>query len=217
MSVEQQLQSVSEELHHLTKTIHNSFFVVLSCLMLNTQLEADVVELQSMVAVAKRDTVKQQLQGVITNLTQRQESLKKQLAPASQSNKYDNLKSVTNFAWDQTKEFVKIYLEFGDEVVDSSEIKLDITGKRSLVVVYGTRKFVQTKLHADIDAEKSHFKTTKSKIVVYLKKAAERNWTALKENADSYKKMVEDEKEEMGDDPQAGLMKMMKKMYDEGN
>jgi len=182
-------------------------------------LSADVEELQSLVTSAKRDTVKKALQGVITQLNQQQDVLKKQLAkPATeQSNKYENLKSVTTFYWDQTKDFVKIYLEFGDEVVDSADIKLDITSKRSFIIAYGSRKFVQTKLHADIDKEKSHFKTTKSKIIVYLKKAAERNWTSLKENADSYKKMVEEEKDEMSDDPQAGLMKMMKKMYDEGD
>lgn len=128
-----------------------------------------------------------------------------------------NLRTVSNFAWDQTKEFVKIYIERGEDPVEQSEIKLDFNGKRSFSIIFGNQKFSQSKLNADVDAAASYVKLTKSKVIIYLKKVKETNWSAIKETAESHKKAMEEEKDEMGDDPQAGLMKLMKKMYDEGD
>lgn len=202
----------------MRKTRCGCVYTVLT--LISIQLVADIAEMNSLIGLAKRDTVKQVLQGEITMMEQRQASLKKQIEEASKptsNSNYDHLKSVTNFMWDQTKDYVKIYIEFGDQPVDASEIKLDVTSKRSFVLVFGNRKFVQSKLHADIDKAESHFKTTKSKIVVYLKKVNERHWTSLQEKKDSYKQAVEEDKDEMANDPQAGLMKLMKKMYDEGD
>ena len=188
--------------------------------LFSRQINADIEELQVLVSTSKRDSVKQILQGHIIQLVQKQSALGKQIAStesSASSSNYNNLKSVTTFAWDQTKEHVKIYIDYDKESVDASAIKLDITSKRSFVLVFGNSKFVLTKLFADIDGSVSHFKTTKSKIVVYLKKVNERHWSTIKETAESLKKAVEEEKDELGDDPQAGLMKLMKKMYDEGD
>lgn len=179
-----------------------------------------------MAASAKRDTIKAFLQKEISRLSTRKESLAKDLAKpdeaaaANESKRIAGLKSVSNFAWDQTKEFVKIYIDMGDQPVEASQVTFGEIEKRAFTLAFGNRKFQLSKLFADISLEGNHFKITKSKIIVYLKKAKEgNNWATIKASLDAHKKAMETEQEEMGagDDPQAGMMKMMKKMYDEGD
>lgn len=170
---------------------------------------------------AKRDSVKQILKAEVSRLEQKKAKLvKDSAAQQARSNQPTNasLRTVSNFAWDQTKEFVKVYIEFGDEPVTDSDVTLDIPTKRSFTLVFGTRKFSLNKLNADVTSDQSYTKLTKSRIIVYLKKEKEGvNWPNVKEKLNAYKEVIDKEKEELGDDPNAGLMKMMKKMYDEGD
>ncbi|KAI1289853.1 Calcyclin-binding protein [Halotydeus destructor] len=188
---------------------------------LKTQAEsiaADITELEMLISKSTRDSVKQLLKGEVNNLSLKKMNLEKEISRSSNpvADQVASLRTVSTFAWDQTKEFVKIYIDLAGEAVEENQIKMDLS-KRSVLVIFGNRKFILTKLNKDIDGSKSYFKITKSKIIVYLKKEKETDWPGIKDIEGAYKKHVEEEKDDLGDDPSGGLMKLMKKMYDEGD
>lgn len=139
----------------------------------------------------------------------------------SASNTLVTYKIVTNYGWSDSKETVKIYIDLEPgEVIPESEVTLDFPDKRSFVVIFGTKKFTLTKLQADLDPTKSRFTVTSKRLTLHLKKALPKDWSSLKDVTNSMKKTTDEDKEEFGDgggDPQDGLMKLMKKMYDEGD
>ncbi|XP_015794819.1 calcyclin-binding protein [Tetranychus urticae] len=125
---------------------------------------------------------------------------------------------LSNFAWDQTDKFVKIYLSLDDvkELFEDHSIKLIFPDESSFRIVLGRYKFTLTKLHEKINTQESYFKRTKSKIVIYLKKKREANWSNIQ-----YSKPTtvydERDKEDPDADPSTALMSLMKKMYQEGD
>lgn len=106
------------------------------------------------------------------------------------------------------------------EVIPESEVNLEFPDKRSFVVIFGSKKFTLTKLHGDLDPSKSRFTITSKRLTLHLKKAVPKDWSSLKDVVTNFKKANDEDKEEFGSDgsdPQDGLMKLMKKMYDEGD
>jgi calcyclin binding protein len=195
----------------------------------------DAAELKGLLDQATRDAVKSMLKKELDQLESRKVSLKKLLdtPPAGGGGEGGGeggdsapkintaLKSIQNYAWDQTPEFVKIYIDLPPEFSgDQSSIQLSFTGKRTVTLVFGGYRFSLSSLYKDVLEEGSSFKVTKSRIITYLKKKEKMNWTNIQESKNEYKKMLEEEKEGMaGDaaDPSASLMNLMKKMYDEGD
>jgi len=174
---------------------------------------------------AKREQVKRFLNDEIKKRTQAKENLKRELEKAKSQTGVNPVKTnytiVTNYAWDQTDELVKIYLEPEKEcVLDSSTIALTFPNSKSFQIIYGKYKLSVNKLFDAIDEGKSEYKVTKShKLIVNLKKASKKNWPSLNEKASSLKlkEAIEEDKADSEEDASAGLMKLMKKMYDEGD
>lgn len=74
-------------------------------------------------------------------------------------------------------------------------------------------KFSVDKLHSAIDSEASSYILKKDKIVIKLVKKTNSPWSKLEYDEKADFKKEKDKKE----DPQQGLMKMMQKMYEEGD
>jgi len=177
-------------------------------------------ELSSLALIAKRDNVKKLLSTEIERLSQRKNNLSKQLKEQTNSEEKTSQQTVkqslgsvivTNYMWDQDNDFVKIYIEIDKNYsLEKSMIELNFPTKKSFSIIFGKYKFTISKLHSDIDNEKSYYKLTKSgRLIIYLKKVSPKQWTSINEEENAYKKALENEKEELSGDPSAGLMKLM--------
>ena len=101
--------------------------------------------------------------------------------------------------------------------IDQSNIKATFTSDSFDLQIHGYEnknwRFTIPKLHSKIKAEKSNIKIKQNYIFVNLAKDGMGVWTELtfSKKFDPLKKL--DKKE----DPQEGLMNMMKRMYEEGD
>ena len=191
-------------------------------------LEGDLEELKGFLNVCKRDGVKRILEGEVNKLSERKAKLEKDLQIFSGQKETDtshsltgniSYKTVTNYAWDQSNEYVKVYVELdgSDLPLEETDIIVSVPSKRSVILIFGKKKLSLSQLHSDISKEGTHFKLKKNRITLFMKKAKESHWNSIKDSTDSWKKSLEEDKDDLTDDPNAGLMKMMKKMYDEGD
>ncbi|XP_057764028.1 uncharacterized protein LOC130985212 isoform X2 [Salvia miltiorrhiza] len=119
-----------------------------------------------------------------------------------------------SFSWDQDSDQVKIYVPLegvDQEKVEaefkpmSADIKLhDVQGKNYRCAV--------PKLFKEIAPEKCKFIVKPKRVVVTLAKAEKGNWLDLHFKEDKLKPNLEKER-----DPMAGIMDLMKNMYEEGD
>jgi len=203
-------------------------------------IEFDLSELSSLEVLAKRQNVKTLLSSEVNRLNQKKSQLLvqwKQLTASegtgdcgersdSGSGRAVGQPSkgsviVTNYMWDQSQDFVKVYIEIDKNYsLDSTQIEMSFQNKRSFCIVFGKYKFTISRLFEDIDSTKSYHKLTKSgKLIIYLKKLSPKQWTTIdqKDNKLSKKAVNDDKEDDLNADPSAGLMKLMKQMYDEGD
>ncbi|KAI3900528.1 hypothetical protein MKW92_043514 [Papaver armeniacum] len=110
-----------------------------------------------------------------------------------------NYATLSSFSWDQDDEKVKIYVSL--EGVDQEKVET-IFKKMS----------VDLKFHDEIVPEKSKVLVKPKRVVVTLYKASKGNWLDLHFKEDKLKPGLEKER-----DPMAGIMDLMKNMYEEGD
>ncbi|KAI5387144.1 uncharacterized protein LOC127100351 [Lathyrus oleraceus] len=125
-----------------------------------------------------------------------------------------NYSPLASFSWDQDNEKVKIYvsLEGVDESKIESEFKPnafdvkfhDIQGKNYRCAV--------VKLHKEIVPEKCKVLVKPKRVIITLVKASKANWLDLHFKEDKLKPTLDKAK-----DPMAGIMDMMKNMYEDGD
>ncbi|XP_010052056.2 calcyclin-binding protein [Eucalyptus grandis] len=184
----------------------------------------DLEELRQLQGIAKRPRVVSLISSEIRNL----EKLSKDavIAHASQtpvpistqardpSNPALNYVTLASFSYDQDSDKVKIYLslEGADQEKIESEFKAmsfdlkihDVQGKNY--------RFTIPKLNSKIVPEKSKVMVKPTRIIVTLFKASKGNWLDLQFKEDKLKPSIDKEK-----DPMAGIMDLMKNMYEEGD
>ncbi|KAI4295447.1 hypothetical protein L6164_035494 [Bauhinia variegata] len=183
-------------------------------------LALDLEELRHLQSIAKRPRIISFLSSEIHNL----EKLSKE-APAAPSSGIPtgtkvpstparNYATLGSFSWDQDNEKVKIYvsLEGVDEHKIESEFKPmsfdvkfhDIQGKNYRCAI--------PKLHKEIVPEKCKVLVKPTRVTIILLKASKGNWQDLNFKEDKLKPNLDKEK-----DPMAGIMDLMKNMYEEGD
>ncbi|EFJ33657.1 hypothetical protein SELMODRAFT_270477 [Selaginella moellendorffii] len=176
----------------------------------------DLQELKALLDQAKRPRVKSLLsaeiermqKGLIENEAKPAAPLEK-IPVAAPEPRYT---TVDSFSWDQDDKSVKIYIgiegasadkvssKFQDE---SFEIKIeDLGGKNYRCGV--------PRLQKPIDPAASNVIVKPKRLVVVLKKMATARWTDLHYKEDKFKP-------DEGKNPMAGIMDLMKNMYDEGD
>lgn len=136
---------------------------------------------------------------------------------------------LTNYAFDQSEKFVKLFVTLdGIEKIQNPDTNVTITfTERSLelkIVDFNNRdyKFVVNNLLEPIVVEKSYRKVKSDMIAIYLKKATEgKNWAELTVTAKQLKDLkasaFKEDNAAESDDPSAGIMNMMKKLYESGD
>lgn len=132
------------------------------------------------------------------------------------------------YAWDQSDKFVKIFVTLDGLLPDKDNIKVDCNfGEKSLklIIENGTKdrdySFIVKNLLEPIDTANSYAKTKTDMVAIYLKKATVgKNWSHLT-STEKHLKEIKDsafkDDLESTSDPSAGLMNMMKRLYEQGD
>jgi len=196
------------------------------------ELTRDCKELQSLLKSAVRLHVRELLaaeisvlQGKINNL---QDKLKKKQENAAENSSGEKgekphvfTKKIQTYGWDQTDKLMKIYVQLaGIENVPKENIKLDVKSKSFSLLVCNLNKMNHNlsmpNLLEEVDPTSSFFRVKSGNVIVTLKKKVPQNWSHL---TGTEKKIKEDKtpKLDKDEDPSAGIMKMMKQMYDDGD
>lgn len=132
------------------------------------------------------------------------------------------------YAWDQSDKFVKIFVTQDGLSPEKDDVKLDCKfGEKSLnlIVENGTKdrdySFIVKNLLEPIDIAKSYAKIKTDMVAIYLKKVdTGKNWSHLT-STEKHLKEIKDSafKDDLEStaDPSAGLMNMMKRLYEQGD
>uniref|UniRef100_A0A3Q4BTQ9 Calcyclin-binding protein n=1 Tax=Mola mola TaxID=94237 RepID=A0A3Q4BTQ9_MOLML len=192
------------------------------------QLDADLQELGSLLEKAERKRVqellKQEQKKVEKDLAvkrqQKEQQAKREADPSAPSKPAYTVK-ITNYAWDQSEKFVKIYLTLKDvHKIPSENVEVNFTeGSFSVLVKDLNGKNHQMKvlnLLYPIDANDSCKKIKTDMVLVMCKKHTSKKWDCLtkveKQSKEKEKPSVDD-----STDPSDSLMNMLKKIYSEGD
>ncbi|ESW29760.1 hypothetical protein PHAVU_002G096900 [Phaseolus vulgaris] len=187
-------------------------------------LTLDLEELRHLHSIAKRPRTLSLLSSEISNLEKI--SLEAHAPPAPQiptpistgakvaPSPALTYSTLASFSWDQDGDKVKIYvsMEGIDENKIESEFKSisfdvkfhDVQGKNYRCAI--------SKLHKEIVPEKCKVLVKPKRAIITLVKASKGNWLDLHFKDDKLKPNLDKEK-----DPMAGIMDMMKNMYEEGD
>uniref|UniRef100_A0A8C6SM75 Calcyclin-binding protein n=1 Tax=Neogobius melanostomus TaxID=47308 RepID=A0A8C6SM75_9GOBI len=185
-------------------------------------LEADLAELGSLLEKAERKRVKdvltQERNKVEKELSvkkqQKEQLAKRELDPSAATKAAYTVK-ITNYAWDQSDKFVKIYLTLKDvHKIPSENVQVTFTERSFSVLV----KELDGKNHQmnilnllqpinEKDSYKRYSKITikNDMLLIMCKKLSTQKWECLTK--------VEKQSKEKDD----GLMNMLKKIYDDGD
>jgi len=192
--------------------------------MSRADLTADIAELQFLLSQSKRASNRAllereeiRLNGLISTMPAAK--------PAASANKVTKktcpTKKVTNYGWDETNTMVKIYITgIKDESVIVEKDNIESTFETRSVNLFlrdvkGKNYSLQVlNLYNDIIPDSSSVRITKTGATISMKKAESGKWNNLKV---SHEKKEDVPKPDKNADPQAGMMDMMKKMYDEGD
>jgi len=201
---------------------------------MSTELQKDLDELVSLSSQAQRQRVKDVLNTEISrikaqiDLEKRQvpQALPKEETKEIKTNKEDLGKleefiTITNYSFDQEGKSVKVYL-FLQEIENVPkeniifETKSDSFDLKILNYKGKNHRFTIKKLCNTIEPAASKFIHKNGKIVLTLKKEKSDHWDQLAYkdkpfNADGKKEKPQQE------DPNAAMMNMMKKLYEEGD
>ncbi|CAJ1072209.1 calcyclin-binding protein [Xyrichtys novacula] len=192
------------------------------------QLEADLQELGSLLEKAERKRVKEVLQQeqkkvekeLAVKRQQKEQQAKREADPSAASKATYTVK-ITNYAWDQSDKFVKIYLTLKDvHNIPSENVEVKFTESSFSVLVKeldrkNHQMTVLNLLHP-IDEKDCYKKIKTDMVLVMCKKQATKKWECLtkveKQSKEKDKPSTDDNA-----DPSDGLMTMLKKIYSEGD
>ncbi|XP_068613854.1 calcyclin-binding protein [Brachionichthys hirsutus] len=192
------------------------------------QLEADLQELGSLAEKAERKRVqellKQEQKQVEKELSvkkqQKEQQARREADPAAVSKATYTVK-ITNYAWDQSEKFVKIYLTLKDvHKIPSENVEVNFTdGSLSVLVKELNGKnhnlAISNLLHP-INQNDSCKKIKTDMVLVMCKKQTSNNWDCLTKVEKQSKEKAKPNVDESAD-PGDGLMNMLKKIYSEGD
>ncbi|XP_020577631.1 calcyclin-binding protein-like isoform X2 [Phalaenopsis equestris] len=191
--------------------------------MAEQQLRLDLEELRHLESLAKRPRVLSLLSSEIQSLDSKLAAISgaaaKPVVSTDQSKVSAtaaalNYVTLGSFSWDQDNERIKIYVFLegvSEEKVESNfremalDVKFhDVQGKNYRIAI--------PKLNKEIVPEKSKVLVKPTKVIISLLKASKGNWLDLHFKEDKFKPSADKSK-----DPMAGIMDLMKNMYDDGD
>lgn len=200
------------------------------------ELRQDVEEMRDLLVKATRSRVKDIIGVELRKLEHEVSRLEKAAADPVSSTEVPQKKprpqiqtqTITNYAWDQSDKFMKIYVTIkGVHSLPKERVTCEF-GKRSFRLQVEEEEenkrrselYISTLLE-DINPEESWYKLKTDTVLLMLKKSTTGKTWPYVTSGEKAKKAKEDneKKPKMDDDkdPNDSLMEMMKKMYDEGD
>ncbi|CAH9079500.1 unnamed protein product [Cuscuta europaea] len=182
----------------------------------------DLDELKQLQSIAKRPRVLSLISSEIRSLEKLSNdvSLHSQVpapistAPKVVPNPALSYATVSTFSWDQDSDKVKIYVSL--EGVDKEKIDAGFKPMSVDIKFNGVQgknyRFSIGKLNKEIIPDKCKVIVKPNRVVLSLLKATKGNWLDLHYKDDKFKPSVDKEK-----DPMAGIMDLMKNMYEDGD
>ncbi|KAM7379313.1 hypothetical protein PAMP_004877 [Pampus punctatissimus] len=191
------------------------------------QLEADLQELGSLLEKAERKRVQELLKQeqkkvekeIAVKRQQKEQQARREADPAAASKATYTVK-ITNYAWDQSDKFVKIYLTLKDvHKIPSENVEVNFTERSFSVLVKDldgkNHQMTVLNLLYPIDEKDSYKKIKTDMVLIMCKKQATKKWECLTQ-VDKRSKDTKPDVDENAD-PSEGLMSMLKKIYSEGD
>ncbi|XP_072165752.1 calcyclin-binding protein-like [Diadema setosum] len=204
------------------------------------ELELDCEELKRLLELTERESVKTLLGKEIQDVEGRLQGLDNVSVREPPSEKREDpvvamkpsetkkiavsqlpTKTITSYGWDQSPKFVKVYITLnGVQTLAKEAVSVEYTSRSFTLKV--TQKdcihqlTINSLLHSLI-AEKSYHKVKTDNLVILLKKEVEKNWDYLTQTEAKVKSKKQPPSAADTSDPSAGIMNMMKQMYDEGD
>ncbi|XP_052179800.1 uncharacterized protein LOC127793071 [Diospyros lotus] len=181
-------------------------------------LALDLEELRHLESIAKRPRIVSLIASEIRNLEKLSQAQTPTPVPTAKVATSTNpaLKYITlgSFSWDQDNEKIKIYISL--EGVDQEKMEIEIRPMSFDVKFHDVQRknyrCAIPKLHKEIVPEKCKVVVKPTRVIATLYKASKGNWLDLHFKEDKLKPNLDKEK-----DPMAGIMDLMKNMYEEGD
>lgn len=195
------------------------------------EMRLDIEELNSLLKQANRQHNKdvltleiRKLQTEMAKLEQKDTSVKTTTTSSLNTAQRCYEVKLNNYGWDQTNTTMKIYITLNDvHQLPKEAVICNFTEKSLDLRILGLNNknyhLPINNLCAEIDTEKSNFKVKTDMIVVSLAKKVAKDWS----HVTLVEKRIKDAKTpsmpELGEDndPNASLMNLMKKMYQDGD
>ena len=188
-------------------------------------IEADLQEIDNFISLSKRTYIKELLVGHKLKLEEEYKSLPlvepPQPSPSSIVHDEKLWKAIDRFAWEQTDDDVKIYVSCLGDLKTHPKEKISVQSTSNSVEVSildhsnANHKLRFPKLNKDIKSARITAKSNGFSLT--LKKKDKGHWDNLVPKASALKKAEEEKKGEDDKDPGAGLMNMMKELYENGD
>nr|WLO59334.1 calcyclin-binding protein [Cherax destructor] len=186
----------------------------------------DVEELRTLVASATRkriqDILSQELRKLEIEVTQLQEAAvlkhsEQKPKPASSSIYTVNIR---NYSWDQSDKFMKLYITLKNVQSLQKDAVTTTFGKRSVQVLVQeldgkNYQLNITNLAKNIKPDASYHKVKTDMLVLFLCKSEQQKWAGV--TAEDVRASEARKPKVNSDDPNAGMMDLMKQMYDDGD
>ncbi|XP_072993853.1 uncharacterized protein [Typha latifolia] len=187
------------------------------------QLRLDIEELKHLESIAKRPRVVSFLSSEIRNLDAELPRVTAAAQAAQATNSTEkaaatatalNYVTLGSFSWDQDNDKIRIYIFLEgveQEKVETTFKPMSVDVKFKNVKGKNYRSAIP-KLNKEIVPEKCKLLVKPTRVVITLFKASKGNWLDLHFKEDKLKPSMDKDK-----DPMAGIMNLMKNMYDEGD
>lgn len=197
------------------------------------EIKQDLAELKSLQETAKRPKVQQilsvEVRKLETELIKERDRLAEQGADQAKSaapklskeNVVFTVK-ITDYAWDQSEKFVKLYVTLpGIHTLPPDNVRT-VFGSRKIELSVSALEnknytLVITNLMKGILPDSSYHKVKTDMVVVFLRKSNSDNWSHVTEAEKKAKEPKVPKPDVDSNDPSSSLMTMMKQMYDEGD
>ncbi|XP_071376884.1 calcyclin-binding protein [Centroberyx affinis] len=192
------------------------------------QLEADLQELGSLLEKAERKRVQEVLKQeqkkvekeIAAKRQQKEQQARRQADPTAASKATYTVK-ITNYGWDQSEKFVKIYLTLkGVHKIPSENVEVTFTERSFSVLVKDldgkNHQMTMINLLCPIDTKDSCKKIKTDMVLVMCKKQTAKKWECLTQ-VEKQTKEKDKPATDGNADPSDGLMSMLKKIYSEGD
>ena len=187
------------------------------------EVRANINELQSLLSQAKQPTVRALLESEL----KKQNELLKTVSPPEKKQIVKSggkTKKITNYSWEENLKYVKVYvrdIKTAEDVIEKENINANFEERSFNVILrkVGAKGLNYSltigNLKKEISPEECKVVPTKTGVTIHLFKVKNSMWSDLKQSKEE--KKDEMPKMDKDADPSAGLMNLMKHMYESGD